>query len=61
MEEMENLRNKKEGEWKIKKEMKEEGNYEQTMKSEQRGANEKKNLGEVWVAVKGLTESPTQF
>lgn len=41
--------------------MKEEGNYDQTMKSEQRGENEKKKLGEVWVAVKGLTESPTQF
>jgi len=49
---MENLKNKKEGEWKIKKEMKEEGNYDQTMQSEQRGANEKKKLGEVWVAVK---------
>ena len=61
MEEMENLRNKKEGELKIKKEMKEEGNYDQTMKSEQRDASEKKKLGEVWVAVKGLTESPTQF
>ena len=41
--------------------MKEEGNYDQTMKSEQRDANEKKKLGEVRVAVKGLTDYPTQF
>ena len=45
------------GESKSKKEMEEEGNDSQVMKSEQRSANEKKKFLLVWVAVKGLIES----